>query len=326
MGYLFKSSYYQLALLAKKERLERALKDPDINDETKRKILLVQDVKKFAEEKIGLVHTRNYDSFVLLDDKYVVYAVTGSYKDKLESYQWSFPIVGTVPYKGFFKKKDAEEEKQILEKQDFDSAMRGVSAYSTLGWFADPLLSSMTAYEDQDLVETVIHETTHATLYIKSNADFNERLANFVGIKGMEQYYSEIEGSDSKKVQRAKDSSQDSKTFAEFMSKEINDLEAFYKSHKGSPTLLTDRLTQFEKIKEDFKTQCQPKLKTANYSYFPKLALNNAVLIGYKTYYQDLDVFQKAFDKLKTWKAFFDYFKTLKKSQDPESDLKKFLI
>jgi predicted aminopeptidase len=325
MGYLVKSSYDQLALLAKTERLERALHDPDIDKETKRKILLVQEVKKFAEEKIGLVHTRNYDKFVKLDDKYVTYVVTASPKNELKSYLWTFPIVGSVPYKGFFKKADADEEKQLMEKQNLDVAVRGVTAYSTLGWFADPLLSSMTSYDDAELVETVIHETTHATLYIKSNADFNERFAMFVGSKGMEQFYKEREGENSPAIAKSHELAEDSKVFAAFISQELKDLEEFYKKNKDSTTLLEDRQKAFDKIKKNFTMACVPKLKTDSYRYFSKQTLNNAVLMGYRTYYQDLNIFSKAFEILKTWPAFLDYMKKLKKSDDPEKELRSFI-
>ena len=128
-GYVIKSSYYQLKMLSKKESYDNAMADPRIDNETKRKIKLVQDVKKFAEDKIDLVHTKNYDSFVLLEDKYVVYAVTGAYQDRLEAYTWWFPIVGTVPYKGFFKRADAVAETTGLEKLHFDASMRALAPF-----------------------------------------------------------------------------------------------------------------------------------------------------------------------------------------------------
>ena len=184
----------------------------------------------------------------------------------------------------------------------------------------------MTAYDDADLVETVIHETTHATLYIKSNADFNEQLATFVGTKGMEAYFQSKEGPDSPTVKEAHLITEDAHTFADFISSEIKIVEDFYAKNKGSATLLQDREKVFEALKDHFKTQCIPKLKTDNYKYFGQMKINNAVLIGYKTYYQDLGKFQRAFDKLgQSWPKFFEYFKSLRKSEDPEKDLKNFL-
>ncbi len=325
MGYLVKSSYYQLKLLGSGESLERALKDPNLDEKTKKKILLVKEAKTFAIEKMGLSKNRNYERFVQLDERYITYVVSASPKNKMEAYTWSFPIVGKVPYKGFFKKSSAEKEKKDLEGENYDVALRGVGAYSTLGWFPDPLLSSMTIFDDAELVDTVIHESTHATIYIKSNADFNERLATFVGNKGMEEFYTQREGAGNATVTQAHLIAQDSKTFAEFISQELKALEEFYRLNKDSKTILQDREKAFDNIKKNFTLACEPKLKTDNYKGFPKQTLNNAVLLGYKTYYQDLSIFEKAFDKLKTWSAFIEYFKSLKNAEDPEKELRKFL-
>ncbi|MDZ4676955.1 MAG: aminopeptidase [Oligoflexia bacterium] len=325
MGYIVQSGYHQMGLLIKKKNFERALVDPRIDENTKRKIRLVQEVKKFTEEKMAMPKTRNYDSFVLLDDRYVVYAVTASYKDRLEPYLWSFPIVGKVPYKGYFKKSGAEEEKLELEKQNLDVMQRGVSAYSTLGWFSDPLLSSMTSNEDDWLVETIIHELTHVAVYIKSNADFNEQLATFVGNKGMEQFYFQKQGASSPAILKAKQVAEDSNTFSQFIGQEVKALEDFYAKNKNSPTLLQDREQQFSKIKNNFEQGCKPKLKTDSYKYFSQQKLNNAVLIGYKTYYQDLDAFEKAYQKVGgDWNAFMKFFDSIKKLEDPWKNLKEF--
>jgi predicted aminopeptidase len=325
VGYIVKSGYHQIGMLLKKKNFERALQDPRIDDETKRKIRLVQEVKKFTQNAMAMKKTANYDSFVLLDDRYVVYAITASYKDRLEPYLWSFPIVGKVPYKGFFKKSDAEDEKQDLEKQNLDVMQRGVSAYSTLGWFSDPLLSSMTASDDDWLVETIIHELTHVQVYIKSNADFNEQLATFVGGKGMEQFYTQKQGATSPVIQKAKMSAEDSRTFSKFIAQELKNLEEFYAENKNSPTLIDDREKQFTKIKADFEQLCKPKLKTENHKYFGQQKLNNAVLIGYKTYYQDLNAFEKAYEKVHgDWNAFMKFFDSIKGSKDPWKDLKEF--
>jgi predicted aminopeptidase len=326
LGYLASSSYYQLRMLSKRESLDVALKDPKIDSETKRKIRLVQEVKKFTEDNLSLARSKNYESFVLLDDQYVVYAITASYKDRLEPFTWTFPFVGKVPYKGFFKKPDADRERSKLEKRGYDVIERGVSAYSTLGWFSDPLLSSMTHDEDQDLVDTVIHETTHATVYIKGNADFNERLAVFVGGKGMEEFYAKKEGASSPAINRSHLVSADSKIFSLFISDEIKSLEKFYLENKNSTKLLVDREKKFAELLSHFDSHCKPKLKTDTYLGFSKLKLNNAILLNYKTYYQDLGLYEKAFEKLGySWPHFIEHFKSVSDSKDPEKDLADFV-
>jgi predicted aminopeptidase len=192
------------ALLNKRVPIEDVLKDPKIKPEIKRKLRLAQKAEQFAEQELGLKPTDNYESYVELNRPYVVYAVNASYKNRLEGYTWHFPIIGDVPYKGFFSLEDAKEEEKLLLKKNLDTYLRGVTAYSTLGWFDDPILSSMMSYSDHYLVETIIHETVHATIYIKDNADFNEQLASFLGAKGAEKFYLKHEGPDSKTLKNIK--------------------------------------------------------------------------------------------------------------------------
>jgi predicted aminopeptidase len=314
MGYIINSGYHQFGILLKKKKFERALQDPRLDEETKRKIRLVADVKKFAEDSLHLTKSRNYDSFVWLDDKYVVYAVTAAPKDALEEYKWDFPIIGTVPYKGFFNKTTAEEEAQEMQKKGYDTSVRGVTAYSTLGWFADPLLSTMTWVDDEYLVETIIHELTHVTLYVKNKSDFNENLATFVGEKGAEEYYKKIEGSNTTRIQKMRDQSYDSKLFSEFINEQLKALDEFYKSKKSDPKLVELREVEFQKIKDIFKKKWLPKMKTKNYEKWADKNLNNAVLISYKTYLKDQSLFVEIFEKTKAWPEFFAEAKRLGES------------
>src|SRR5690606_3806447 len=123
----------------------------------------------------------NYSEVAWLDRRYVSWTVSASDPWRLQPYEWSFPIVGRVPYLGFFKEEEAREKEQELIQKGLDTYLRGVSAYSTLGWFEDPLLSSMLNYEDHVLAETLIHELVHTTIWIKNSTDFNERLASYLG-------------------------------------------------------------------------------------------------------------------------------------------------
>lgn len=327
LGYLLNSADGQYKLMSKKMSLEKALGSPQIDEESKRKIRLVQEVKAFGQNELKLSQTKNYDSFVLLDDKYVTYAVTASPKNKIDAYLWHFPIVGDVPYKGYFKKKDAEEEALELKKKNLDVMVRGVSAYSTLGWFSDPLLSSMTRYEDYDLVETIIHESTHATVFIADNAEFNERLATYVGEKGAKLYYNFKEGANSPTLKKMENANEDSKVFFNFVRSEIKKMSDYYEKNKANPLLEKERESLFSQIKENYTKLCAPKLKTKNFDYFKDMTINNAVLLNYKIYYDDFEIFEKLFEHSgHQWDIFFNNLMLIKKSKSPESDLKKILL
>ncbi len=322
-GYLIKNSYYQLQLLNQREPIEKILKKNTLSEEEKRKLKLVQEAKLFAEEKMGLAPTKNYTSFVALKDRYLSYVVSASLKWKLQPIQWYFPITGSVPYKGFFKESQAEEfEKELLQKPNVDTYRRGVSAFSTLGWFNDPIYSSMLNYHDEDLVNTIIHETVHATIYIPSSADFNERLASFLGNQGTLEFYRQKEGPDSPTVQSIMNSNFDESLFAEFISEEIINLELWYPTIQIQDESL--RQQKFQQIQSNFLNKIQPKMKTTHFLNFTKYPLNNARLLALKTYMMDQKDFEIIFEKLnKNFQAFLNKMKSLKDEKNPEVILKK---
>jgi len=303
--------------------LDEALKDPQLTDEQKRKIQLAQRARDFAEKELSLKPTKNYTNFVMLDRPYVTYVVSAAPKWQLKSFQWHYPIVGSMPYKGFFNEADAKKEEENLQKENLDTYMRGVSAYSTLGWFKDPLLSSMLRYKDYDLVNTIIHETVHATLYIKHEADFNERMAVFLGNRGAEIFYSQDEGPNSPTLKTVKNENADDKLFSTWMSGKLKTLEAWYEALPKDQQIDELRQKQFTQLQEDFKKELLPKLKTDTYKKFQDVKLNNARLLVYRTYMQDLSDFEKLFDKSgKDFKKFLEECKSLEKEKDPVAALK----
>jgi predicted aminopeptidase len=324
--YIVKSAYNQASLLNHRVPIEVALKDPNLSEEQKRKILLARKASDFAEKELGLKATENYTSFVMLDRPYVTYVVSAAPKWKLEPYNWHYPLIGAMPYKGFFNEPDAQEEEEELKKKNLDTFMRGVSAYSTLGWFRDPLLSSMLRYKDFDLVDTIIHETVHATLFIKAEADFNERLAVFLGNKGAELFYLKEEGADSPTLLRVKDESADDKLFSAWLGPELKDLEKWYNEMPESERTEEKRTQRLARLQENFKRDLLPKLKGDGYSKFTQVTMNNARLLVYRTYMQDLEDFEKLFQKTgRNFKAFLEECKKLQKVPEPTKALKELL-
>lgn len=320
------SAYNQMKLLNSRVPIDEALKDPNISTEEKRKLELAQKARAFAENDLHLKPTQNYTSYVKLDRPYVTYVVSAAYKWELKHYQWSYPFVGKMPYKGYFNEPDAKAEETELKKEDLDTYMRGVSAYSTLGWFKDPLLSSMLRYKDYDLVNTIIHETVHATLYIKHEADFNERLANFLGNKGAELFYLKTEGPDSKTLAEVRKDNEDDKVFSQFISKELKDLDGWYKNLPATERSEEKRMARISEIQTRFKSDILPKMKTNNYEKFTKASLNNAKLLIYKTYMQDLSDFEKLYEiSNRDVSVFVSRCKELEGASDPATKLREII-
>jgi len=272
-----------------------------------------------------LRRSQNYTTFVKLEDPYVTYVVQAAYAWELKPYLWHFPLVGDVPYKGYFVKSMAYEEAAGFAKDRYDTYVRGVSAYSTLGWFQDSVLSTMLRYEDYELAELILHETVHTTLYIKSAAEFNERMATFLGHEGMKQFYLKKEGPASPQLKKADDDGHDQKLFSEFITREVNSLKKWYVENKGhvTPESKAERLKE---LQARFKSGLNPKLLTENYRDFEKRELNNAYLLAYQTYEYSLSDFQKLFDHFDgDFGKTLDYLKSLERDPQPDQTLRTFV-
>ena len=184
IGYLWHVSAGQMDLLSRKVSIEEALEKYDLSEDEKKKLNLIAEIKTFAREKLKIdIDEDIYSSYVHLDRPYVTYLLRVAYAYELKAYQWDFPVIGSVPYKGFFEKERAIEEANSFSKEEYDTSVRGVSAYSTLDWFEDPVLSTMLSYSESDFVVTIFHELAHTVLFFKNQINFNERFAEFVGRK-----------------------------------------------------------------------------------------------------------------------------------------------
>src|SRR5206468_3838333 len=145
---------------------------------------LVLDARAFAGDSVGLKAKESFTTYSPLDRDTLVLVLSGAYRDKLKAYTWWFPVVGRVPYKGYFDFAAAKVAARDLEGRGFDVYLRPSPAFSTLGWFNDPLLSTSLRADTLDLANTVIHELTHNTFYAPGSAVFNESFAHFVGARG----------------------------------------------------------------------------------------------------------------------------------------------
>lgn len=326
LTYLAKNAKGQLQLLTNQKNVAEVQSDERLSPEQKRKILLAKEAKEFAENMMGLKRTKNYTTYIDLGRPYVSYVVSAAEKWQLKQFVFKYPLFGEMPYKGYFEESDAKQEEQELKTQELDTYLRGVAAYSTLGWLKDPILSSMLNYSDEDLVNTIIHETVHATIYIKNNADFNERLATFLGNYGAEHFYLIKEGPHSQTLQKIKNGNEDDKIFSKFISSELDDLKKWYANIPDEDKTEDARIERLNLIKDNFYTKIHPNLKTKGHYGFNKSPLNNARLLVMKTYLENLDSFELLMNKCKSsYPCFLEKVMSLEKSPAPEQDLTKLL-
>ena len=187
----------QLNIVWNARPVQEFLDDPGYPDSLKSKLQLIGKVRSYAIQQLGLNDTENYKTMYDQHGEEVLWVVTASQPFRLEAKEWTFPVLGAVPYKGFFRKDLAMEERDKLLQEGFDTSVRNPGAWSTLGWFTDPILSGMLERSDGDLASLIIHEMVHATIFVKDSVEFNENLASFIGDRGAEMFLKDTFGENS---------------------------------------------------------------------------------------------------------------------------------
>ena len=322
LPYLWHISRGQTDLLLNTVSIKEALKKYKFTKEERAKLELIPKLKTFARSTWGKdVDESIYSSYAHLDRPYVTWVLRASPPYKLKAYKWDFPVIGQAPYKGFFDKEMAKEEARSFVKKGYDILLRGVTAYSTLSYFDDPILSSMLSYKESDFVALIFHELAHTVLFFKDHINFNERFAEFVGRKTAELFY--LKQNNKEMAQNMRAEWRDEALFSVFMSKEYNSLDKWYKEKEGkiNKEMKEKRLKE---IQERFARDIQPQLQTESYNYFPSLKLNNALLLSYRSYKYNMEEFEKLFNQVgQSLKAFIEYCAPFEKEEDPEKAFSK---
>jgi predicted aminopeptidase len=286
----------------------------------------VMDIRRFALEELGLRETANYTKYVAIDRDYLAAVVSASAGDSFTRHEWWFPIVGSVPYKGFFNPADARKERAKLEKKGLDVWVRGVEAFSTLGWFQDPLYSYMKDYPVHRLADLIIHESLHATIYLKSHAQFNEELAEFVGSEGSRLYIEKTYGADSDEYRAITGSDGASAAYRGVIRELIAELEPVYASDMAREEKLQKKDAIIRAAKARFDENYDALFQNDTYRFFSELPINNAYLELYRLYYEEDHYFQDLYDRSgQDLPKFISAVKTLKPRGDPKAQLEKAL-
>jgi len=273
------------------------LNDPDFPDSLKTNLQLVDEIKRFAFDSLGINYSKNYSKVFDQKGKELMFVVTACAPFALEPKKWKFPLIGTFSYKGFFDEDKAILLEESLKNQGFDTNIRTAGGWSTLGWFEDPILSNMLNDTEAGFAELLIHELTHGTLFVKDSLRFNENLATFVGIKGAERYLTRKYGHDNQLLITYQDEWADRNSLSEHILHGAQYLDTVYKSMETS---LSDQEKQ--EIKQESIITIINSIDTLNLknkqryiTYFNKNMPNNTFFMSYLRYRGDLALLHKEF-------------------------------
>lgn len=294
--YGFQQLKGQLHIIYNARDVNECLQDPSVPDSVKQKLLLIGEIRKYAVDSLGLKDSKNYTTYYDQQGKPVLWVLTACEPFAMKAYEWYFPVIGSVSYKGFFDKEKGLPEEEKLKRQWYDIEYAPVGAWSTLGWFRDPVLSNMIKRKEGQIAELIIHELTHATVYLPSSVDYNENLATFVGEQGAISFLNYKYGAVAKQTIAYTNYKEDETVFGNYMVKACEQLDTVYNS-MNTDLSFGEKL----KIKYDAITAIVVsinKLSLHNkqrYTFsFPGDKLpNNAWFMSYKRY----RVNQKDFDE-----------------------------
>lgn len=286
--YTINATFEFTRLYLSKRPVTEVLSDPAVAPAIKERLRFVGDVLSFAEQS-GLKTKDSYSYFVSLDRGNVSYIVMAAQSDRLEEVTWWFPIVGDVPYLGYFDKKSRDAKAQELRSQGLDVHTSGASGFSSLGWFHDPIFSSMLVRDDGWLADLFFHELTHKTLWIKGDATFNENLAAFVAGVLTEEFLTQRRAKGALATYRKE--KQDKYLFAQWLTSLRSNLENLYRP--GAIRTPSEILARKKEIFATYSNQLRPKFEVAD--YVGNLEWNNATVLASRLYSPEIGTFERAF-------------------------------
>ncbi len=292
--YVIQAGWAEAKILRARQPIPGVILAPDTDERIRGKLTLAREAREFARAQLRLDVGDSYTTYVRLERDTLAMVLSAAYRDRLAPRTWWFPIVGRVPYRGFFDLDDALEAQQELEAAGFDTYLRPTAAFSTLGWFSDPLLSTLLRYDEVELVATIVHELSHNHLYVPGRSRFNESFATWVGRAGAIEFFCSRAGGgpDTVWCGRARDRWQDAMRFSVFVDGLVADLQQVYGDSAASMEgKLARRDAVFELHRARFRAEVQPELRSLSFGSFLSLPLNNATLLSRMRYYHRLPDF-----------------------------------
>jgi predicted aminopeptidase len=290
--YLLRAGWEEGKILWRREPIPELVRSPATLPALRGKLRLVLEARDFAADSVRLDVGESFTTYSRLDRDTLVLLVSASRRDELKAKTWWFPIVGRVPYKGYFDFGAALRTGEDLEADGYDTFIRPASAFSTLGYFNDPLLPTTVRQDSLDLVNTVIHELTHNTFYARGEAVFNESFANFVGARGAAWFY-RARG-DERAAALVEARWEDEKLMARFWGRLHHVVDSTFDAHPGDALrarrlVLRDSLYAAARV--EIREQIIPKARTMSPVGLGRIRLDNASLLARRTYSTELELF-----------------------------------
>ena len=303
VGYYAHLAHGEAVLLAARRPIGRLIADPSVDATTKARLQLAEQARTFASDTLKLPRNRSYTSYADLHRPYAVWNVFAASEFSLQPFEHCFPIAGCVAYRGYYDRARAEDYATQLRARGLETWVGGVSAYSTLGFFADPILNTMLRWDDDELAATIFHELAHQRVYVKGDTEFNESFATFVQREGLRQWRT-ARGLPANDAEWQKHEDQ----FDALVLDVRERLRQLYASNLPPERMRTRKAEEITRLRSDYAqlrdTQWQGD---TSYDAWMNGDINNAKLLPFGLYHRWVAGFAALYTKCDgDWASFFD--------------------
>ncbi len=281
-SYYLQSLNGHVNLFLKRQPISGILASQNTDKLLRDKLEMVLEIRRFASEHLGLPDNGSYSDYADLGRNFVVWNVFAAPELSLQAKQWCFLFVGCLNYRGYYSEVAANRYAQTLEAQGHDVFVSGVTAYSTLGWFNDPVLNTMLNRDNNYLASVIFHELSHQKLYLKNDTAFNEAFAEMVAQTGV-QYWLDLHGTAASR-QKFLDKRSDETSFVNLILKYKEKLEMTYNSEMFIDEKRANKKSLLNQLAEEYENQYETGGNTGRYVTWLSSGLNNAKLTSVITY------------------------------------------
>jgi predicted aminopeptidase len=292
--YITRAGFEQTRILEAREPIPAILRDPRTDPQTRASLQLVLDARDFAAE-LGYDAKQTYTTYADIGRDTLLLVLSASPRNCLCPFTWKYPIVGRIPYKGFFDPAMARREAGKLERRGYDIYLRPSGAFSTLGWFNDPLYSTAMSRDSVELAATVLHEIAHNTLYVKSATPFNESFAQLAGYRGAEAFFRR-RGSPAA-AEQAANRWLDEVVLGGYYDALATRLDSLYRTAPDSAAVDSGRADLGRWARQQLQGPVGARLKTYTIGPMADRPVNNARLIAARIYRTRLTLFEQWYER-----------------------------
>jgi predicted aminopeptidase len=309
LNYYSQAAQGQIELLSDAKPIDDWLADPSTNPKLRHRLETARQIRRFAVQEMGLPDNNSYKNYAALSRPYVLWNIVATPELSLKPLQWCFPVAGCVDYRGYYSKADAQDYARELRADGNDVEVGGVTAYSTLGWFSDPLISTFINYPDAELARMLFHELAHQVVYVGGDSQFNESFASAVEEVGVERW---LERFGNQSMREAYDRYWARKRdFHALLLRSRKELEQVYKSHMLDADKRGAKARVFARLKDDYQVLKQNWGGYAGYDKFFAEPLSNAHLASIATYSDFVPAFKALLRREHNFPSFYNAVRRL---------------